>query len=198
MPFRKRRVKRQTMGKEPVKHSDTLIGVIGNGSSVVTDDLVVTRADDRSTDGTRFTIQESANTGADCLTGTIVKYLRVVLQGAITSDGVLTNTQGWVEWAIVFRNETTVAMPSTNIGLRTLGDLCTTMFRGDCLMTGQFPTSVNLPNVEAIMIKLPAKAVKLKVGSKILLYTMFRDADTTDLQTDTVKLVKSWAFKAYN
>ncbi len=200
MPYRRRRIKRETMGKEAIKHTHTLIGIIGNGSNVVNDTIIETNAGDRSSDGLVYSIQNSANTGRQVMVGDIVKYLRIVLQAAVTAEGkdAQSETQGWVEWAVVFRNETTVPIPSTNIGTQTIGDIATTMFRGDCLMTGQFPVSVNLPNVETIQIKLPKKAIKFKTGSEIILYSLFRDSDITNLETDTVKLVKSFAFKAYN
>jgi len=59
----RRRVKRVTLGKEPIKHSHTRVDVIGNGSAVTTLGIIQTGAGDRSTDGTESTIQNSANTG---------------------------------------------------------------------------------------------------------------------------------------
>ncbi len=200
MPFRRRRIKRQTMGKDPVKHSHSIVSVVGNGSAVVTLGLIQTGAGDRSTDGAAKAIQSGSNTGKIVAVSDIIKYTNVIIQAAITAEGAQqnSNTQGWVEWALVFRNEQLVSIPSTNIGTQTLGDICSQMFRGDCLMTGQFPVSVNLPNIEVISLKHPKKAIKWSIGSQLVLYTMFRDADTTDLQTDTVKIVKSAHFKVYS
>ncbi len=188
------------MGKTGIKHSHTLIKVIGNGSSVSNDILIQTRSGERSVDGSNQSYQTQGNLTTDVMAGDVVKYLNVILQTAVTSDGNdgNTQTQGWVEWALVFANEKETPIPSTNIGLQTLGDICSKMFRGDCLMSGQFPVSVNLPNVETIQLKLPRKASTFKIGSIITLYTMFRDSDITNLQTDTIKLVVSEHYKSYN
>ncbi len=200
MPFRRRKIKRLTMGKDPVKHSHTVVTLQGNGSVVNVLGLIQTGAGDRSTDGAAKAIQQGSNTGKIVAVSDIIKYVNIILQGAVTAEGNNgnTSTQGWVEWAVVFRNETLVTVPTTNIGVQTLGDICSQMFRGDCLMSGQFPVSVNQPNVERIMLKLPKKANKWAIGSQLVLYTIFRDADTADLQTDTVKVVKSVHFKVYS
>jgi len=200
MPFRRRRVKRMTMGKDPVKHSHTLVQVIGNGSNVNASTIIITGAGDRSLDGTFKSIQQNATTSDQVSVSDIVKYVNIILQGAITAEGNNgnTSTQGWVEWALVWRDEVFIPIPSTNLGTQTLGDIANQMFRGDCLMTGQFPVSVNLPNVETITVKLPKKAIKWHIGDSLALYTSFRDADTTDLQTDTVKLLNSYHFKVYS
>ncbi len=65
-------------------------------------------------------------------------------------------------------------------------------------MSGQFPVSVNLPNVENILLKLPNKAVKQRIGSELTLYYFFRSADVTDLDTDTTRFIASEHFKVYS
>ncbi len=188
------------MGKDPVKHSNTLVSSIGNGSNVGQRTLIITRAGDRSLDGGNTTYGDSATTSTTIMVSDIVKYVNLVFQAAITAEGNdgNTQTQGWLEWAIVWRNEVSIPIPSTNLGTRTLQDIAMQMFRGDCLMTGQFPVSVNLPNIETVMLKLPKKSVKWKIGDELVLYTSFRDADTTNLETDTVKLVQFHFFKSYS
>ncbi len=199
MPFR-RRIKRQTMGKVAVKHSQTLVSLIGNGSSVTQRGFLFTNAGDRSADGSGQDIQDKANTTNIVQVGTVVKNVRIELQAAITpagNDGN-TSTQGWIEWAVVWRDEATINIPVNQLGVQTLGDIAQQMFRGDCLLTGNFPVSVNLPNQQTILLKLPKKCTKWNLGDTLLLYMIFRDADTTDLQSDTVKLISSYFFKAYN
>ncbi len=200
MGYRRRRIKRVTMGKEPIKHSTTLVSTIGNGSNAGAFELVTTTAGDRSLDGSPQVIQTEASTGNKVMVGDIVKYVNVILQAAVTEAGNDGNTQiqGWLEWGVTWRDEVTVNVPSTNLGTRTLGDILTAMFRGDCLMTGEFPVSVNLPNVSRIQIKLPKKAIKFKLGCELVLHTHFRSANVTDLETDTVRLIQSELFKAYN
>ncbi len=200
MPYRRKRIKRVTLGKDPIKHSNTLIATIGNGSNVVIRPLVVTNAGDRSLDGSNTIYGENAATGSTVMLSDIVKYVNIVLQAAITEEGqtAQNETQGWLEWAVVWRDEVEIPIPSTNLGTRTVGDLAMQMFRGDCLMTGQFPVSVNLPNVETITIKLPKKAVKWHLGDELSIYTHFRSAEVTDLSTDTVRLVTMHYFKSYS
>ncbi len=199
MPFRRKRIIRATMGKEPIKHSHTQVSVIGNGSIVGQRGLIRTNAGERSADGSPVVIRDSSTTSTLVQVGDVVKYINIVLQTAVTTEGndPQSQTQGWLEWGLVWRDEITKTIPTTSLGTKTLGDICMQMFRGDCIMTGQFPCSVNLPNVQEIKIKLPKKAIKWHLGDELTLYTIFRDADTTDLQTDTVKLVLSAFFKAY-
>ncbi len=199
MPYRRKRIVRLTMGKEPIKHSHTNVSIIGNGSNVGQRGLIRTNAGDRSVDGSNVTIRSESTTSTIVQVGDIVKYINIVLQAAVTTEGndPQSQTQGWLEWALVWRDEVTLTIPNTNLGVRTLGDIAMQMFRGDCIMTGQFPVSVNLPNIQEIKIKLPKKSVKWHLGDELTLYTIFRDADTTDLQTDTVKLVLSAFFKSY-
>ncbi len=195
---RRRRIRRQTMGRTAVKHSHTFVGIIGNGSLVGTDTIYQTGAGDRSLDGSEKAIQSDSTTGAKCAVGDLIKYVTIHLQGAVTQAGEGAFTQGWIEWAVVFRNEVFIPIPTTNLGIQTLGDIATQMFRGDCLMTGCFPTSLNLPNCQDILVKIPDKARVLKLGTNLDIYTIFRDANTTDVATNTVKLINSYNFKVYS
>ena len=200
MPYRKRRFKRLTMGKEPIKHSATLISTIGNGSNVGQRTLITTNAGNRSLDGSATTIRAQNNTSINVQVGDIVKYVNITLQTAITEAGQTQqdDTQGWLEWAVVWRDEVDIPIPATNLGIQHLGDLAMQMFRGDCIMTGQFPCSVNLPNLTNITIKLPKKAIKYKLGCVLSIYTHFRSSNVTDLTTDTVRLVEFHHFKSYS
>ncbi len=188
------------MGKDPVKHSHTLIETIGNGSNVGQRSLIVTNAGDRSLDGSSQLYGANATTAGQVMVSDIVKYINVILESAITEEGqtAQNDTQGWLEWAIVWRQEVDIPIPSTNLGTRALGDLASQMFRGDCLLTGQFPVSVNLPNVATITLKLPKKANKWHIGDQLSIYTHFRSSNVTDLTTDTVRLVTVAHFKSYS
>jgi len=200
MPFRRRKILRATMGKTPIKHSRTLVTVIGQGSSVGQLTLIKTNTGDRSLDGTAKVIQEQGSTGDTVQVGEVTKYVNIVLQAAITEEGQTTQNdmQGWIEWAVVWRNEVDIPIPSTKLGTQALQDIAMQMFRGDCLMTGQFPVSVNLPNVQTVTIKLPKKAIKWKLGNELTLRTHFRSSNTTDLDTNTVKLILFHYFKSYS
>jgi len=198
MPFR-RKIRRATMGKTAIKRSATLVSTIGNGSLVGERTLVATNTGDRSLDGGAKVIQEQATTSTAVQVGDVIKYVNIVLQSAVTEAGqsAQNDTQGWLEWAVVWRDEVSIPIPSTNLGTAHLGDLAMQMFRGDCLLTGQFPVSVNLPNIERIVLKLPKKAVKWNLGDELTLYTHFRSANVTDLETDTVRLIQFHYYKAY-
>ncbi len=199
MPYRRKRIRRQTIFKTPIKHSNTLIATVGNGSNVTQDIIIQTQAGDRSLDGSNTTIKTQSTTSRSVMVGDVVKYINIVIQSAITEEGqtAQNDTQGWLEWAVVWRAEVDIPIPSTNLGTKTIGDLATAMFRGDCLMTGQFPVSVNLPNVEVIQLKLPKKATVYKLGNVLSLYYAFRSSNVTDLTTDTVRVVNTTKFKAY-
>jgi len=200
MPRFRRRIKRVTMGKDPIKQAHTLVTLHGNGSNVSEFLLYETRTGDRSLDGSAQSTKLGGSTSQVVEISDIIKYVNIVIQTAITEAGQTNqdDTQGWLEWAVVWRNEVSIPIPSTNLGTETIGVLASRMFRGDCLMTGQFPVSVNLPNVQPITIKLPAKAIKQKIGNELTLYFHFRASNSTDLTTDTVKSITSTHFKTYS
>ncbi len=188
------------MGKDPIKLAVALTSTIGNGSNVGEFTLVQTNTGDRSLDGSAQVIRAESSTSNIVQISDIVKYVNIIMQSAVTEEGqtAQNDTQGWLEWAVVWRNEVAIPIPSTNLGTTPLGVLASHMFRGDCLMTGQFPVSVNLPNVETVTLKLPNKAVKWKIGAVLTLYTFFRSSNVTDLTTDTVRLIESAHYKVYS
>jgi len=200
MPFRRRRIKRLTMGKDPIKHAHTLVSIHGNGSLVQEFEIILTNTGDRSLDGSTQVIQAEANTGKNVQISDIVKYVNIIIQSAATAEEEVTEgiRNGWIEWALVWRNEVDIPIPATNIGTLTLGVIANRMFRGDCLMSGQFPVAQGLPNIAELKVKLPSKAIKWKIGAELKLYFIFRDAVTTDVQTNTIKTVTSALFKAYS
>ena len=62
----RRRVRRQTIGKDPIKHSHTLVANIGNGSTVSADNIYLTGGGNRSADGSPKAIQQGADTADTC------------------------------------------------------------------------------------------------------------------------------------
>ncbi len=196
---RRRRIVRATFGKDPIKHAHTIVEVHGQGSpAVLARTLLTSATGDRSLDGSGQTIQDSATTGESCLIGSVTKYLNIIIQSVITNDGFTTNAQGFVEWAIVFSNEVSITPLVTNTGVQTLGVICSRMFRGDCLMTGQFPVGHVQPMVETISLKLPKKCIKTRIGNNVTLFWIYRSNDTTDLESNTIKSTVSCHFKNYN
>ncbi len=188
------------MGKDPIKHSHSFITNIGNGSNVLERTIVKTGAGDRSLDGSGTTIMGEVNVGTLVQVASIIKYVNTTIQCAIrdSAEPSQEETQGWLEWAVVWRDEVSIPIPSTNLGTKTLADLAMNMFRGDCIMTGVFPVAHNLPNVANITIKLPKKAIKWRIGDELTLYAFFRNSDVTNLDTDSVRFIQHHFFKAYN
>jgi len=188
------------MGKDPIKQAHSLVSLVGNGSNVTEFLLYETRTGDRSVDGSAQSTKLGGSTSQVVEISNIIKYINIIIQGAITEAGqtMQDDTQGWVEWAVTWREQSSQQIPSTNLGTETLGVLASRIFRGNCLMSGQFPVSVNLPNVEKILIKLPKKMVKIKIGDEMILQLHFRSSNSTDLTTDTVKIISSAHFKVYS
>ncbi len=188
------------MGKDPIKHSQTKVHVLGQGSVTGFHNLITTKAGSRSLDGSVQDIQESANTSSIVMISSIIKYITIHFQVAITEEGqsAQNDMQGWLEYGLVWFNEVDVNVPSTNLGTQTLGDIMTKMFRGDCIATGNIPCSVNLPNSRDLVIKLPKKAIKWNIGDTLKLYIHWRSSNSTDLDTNSVKLITSSNFKVYN
>jgi len=196
--MRRRRIYRATQGKDGIKVGSSLTTVHGNGSDVQEFGIISTSTGDRSLDGGTQTTRENANTGGRVQISDIVKYVNLEIKSVVTEDGETAFTNGFIEWAVVWRNEVSIPIPSTNIGTLTLATIATRMFRGDCLMTGSYPMAHTLPNIQNVVIKLPKKAIKQKIGNELTLYFMFRDGNTTDLQTTTIKTITSSMFKVYS
>ncbi len=185
------------MGKDPIKKSFTLIDNIGNGSPVGV--LAAISVQGRSDDGGSLTIRDSQNTSTSVNVGDVIKYVNFVLQ-----VGARDQTQqedddnnGWVEWAVVYQKESIPFIPTTNIGLKNLGMIAMAMFRGDCLLTGQFPIGTTQPMTQEIKIKIPKDKVKIQLGSSLVLFSIFRSVNVTDLRTDSHRVVNSCFYKNY-
>jgi len=191
----RRRIVRRTMGKDPIKKARTVISNQGNGSPP--DALQVFTVPERSADGGSVTIRDSQNTGTIANVGDICKYVHFVIQAANRDTNVEPGDSGWLEWAITYERESQTVIPSTNIGTITLGTIAQQMFRGDCLMTGQIPIGSIQPITQEIMIKIPKNKVKLQLGSNMQFWTYFRSTDSTDMRTDSIRLVKSLFYKLY-
>ncbi len=198
--YQMRRRRGITRGKGSIKHSRSLIGVIGPSSAPVNFVGARTGAQERSTDGTPVTILNNVSTNENCATGDIVKYVSFRIQAGVRDDGTNTNVNGWLEWAIVWIEEEDTIIPITQMGSQSLGDVATQMFRNDCLMHGTIPISDAGPQtaVQDIQIKLPNRCCKFKVGSRCKMFIFWRDVNTTLTGGDDVRtLLSSW-YKSYN
>lgn len=198
---RHRRIVRRTMGKEGIRKSTTIVANIGQGSATVASlTIATTDVGARTTLGAATTIRDSQTNDNIANVGDIIKYINLCIQvGArwITGDVATKDDNGWLEYAIIKYNKGVDVPAVTNIGTKTLGDICTKVFRGDCLWTGCMPIGSAQPNTLDIRIKIPKVHVKMQQGSITALYFWFRSVNTADVRTDSHRIIASALYKCY-
>ncbi len=196
--FKRRRIKRVTMGKDPIKKSGTLIASPIGPASAITEFSLISTAQERSATGVSQTIRDSQNTDSQCNTGDIVKYINIHIQtGARDAIEPEDDTSGWLEWAIIKYKESTIVPSNSQLGVKTLGDICTQTFRGDCLLTGNIPVGGDTPNNAEIILKVPKIMNKMQLGSEIRLYVHFRSVNAASTATDLNASILSFNYKLY-
>lgn len=199
--MRHRRILRQTLGKVPIKHATTLVDNTGSGVGSFFDMVIYkTNVGDRAISGGVKTIQDQSNTEEICQVGDIIKYVNICLQASprgVTPTDDLDNA-GWLEWAVVFSEESTLDVTTANIGVLTLGVCCSHFYRENCIMTGCFPIGTKQAMAQDIKIKLPKKCTRLRMGYKLRIYCYVRTSKSTDTRTDSHRLIASAHFKSYN
>ncbi len=196
--MRHKRIIRRTLGKEPIKKSVTKVDTIGNGSNVNGITLLFS-ASSRSATGDTTTVRDDQNTGSTANIGDICKYMNICIEAGNRAD-VEPNAEdnnGWLEWAIVYQKETSGFPGNTNLGTQTLGDICAKTFRGNCLLTGCIPVGNTQPIAQDITIKIPKNYIKVQQSSIMQLFYYFRSVNSTDLRTDSLKVILSAMYKLY-
>ncbi len=190
MPLRR---KFRKLRRPQTKHSGTIIANVGAGSVPQKLIILKTSGGPRSTSGAPQTIQSSSSTDDDCRTGDEVDYTNLHLQAGPRQDiGTGSDRIGWLEWAFVCVRENETEVPTTRIGVQTLGDICTNMYRGECIYTGVVPVGSTQPTVSEIKLKIPKFKRKIKLGDEWRFMTAFRSVLSTSTATDTVRLIKSY------
>ncbi len=192
--------KKATLALQSVKHSDTDILTIGSGSIPSEIILLDLEGGARTVDGSTKDIASHFNTASECQVGAIVKYLNIIIQSAVRpfeADPTSNNSLGWCEWAVVMVKRTETSVPITNIGTKTLGDICSKMFRNECILTGCIPMSINNPNCTILKLKVPKFKQKLVDGDEWRLYIYYRDVLATHTGTTTSRVVVQRNFKSY-
>ncbi len=183
--------------KDPLKHSSTLLANVGSGSVPSVHTVFFTDVGARLATGATQVIKDTAATDATCNAGDIIKFVNICIQCAPRGlDNVANN--GWLEWAIVSQSENTQLMGLTSLGTQTLGDTANKQYRNNCLLTGCIPLGLNQGNSLDLKIKIPPKWTKLRVGSILMLFVYFRSQSSTDVRTDSHRIVLSSIFKAYS
>ncbi len=198
--MRRKRIRRQTLGMQSVKHSASFLGNIGNGNGVQTFTPIVTDVGVRLDTGATSTIKSQATTGNTCNVGDVVKYLNLCIE--ICARGITTypdaQDNGWLEYAIIKEKETDITPTTANLGTKQLGDICTQVFRGDCMWTGCIPVGAQQPNSLDLKIKIPKIQTKLQQGSKIKLLYFFRSSNSADVRTTSHRIVIACNYKCYS
>ncbi len=194
MPYRRKR-RSNLVGKKGVKHSGTLIANVGQGSNVTRLDIMLTSGGQRSTDGSSQTIQSSANTEEICRTADIIKYVNLFIQAGARPDiGTPEARTGWIEWAFICVREDEKDVPTTQLGTQTLGDICTNMYRGECIYTGSIPVGNAQPITQPISLKIPQSKATIKLGDSWRFLTFFRAVSSTAAGTTNIRLLKSFNY----
>ncbi len=199
--MRHRRVVRQTFGKVPIKHSSTLVDNTGQGVGTFFEHVIFkTDVGDRSSGGGVKVLKDQANNEEICVVGDTIKYVNICLEASPrgvnpTNDN---DNAGWLEWAVVFSEETSASLTVANAGVLTLGCIASHFFRENCLMTGCFPLGTKQAMAQDIKIKLPKKCTRLRQGFKLRCICFVRTSNSTDSRTDSHRLIASSHFKAYS
>ncbi len=184
--------------KMGVQHAHTLLSNVGSGSVPTTFEVLETEAGLRTTTGGSQTIKDSASTAEVVNIGDTVKYINLFIQCAPRNGSANLDKGGWMEWAFVCVKESETTVPITDIGIQTLGVICTNMFRNECIYTGAFPMGTSQSNNIAISLKIPRFKQRIRFGDEWRLICYFRAADSTSVSTTAVRLLQSFMYKAYS
>ncbi len=189
------------MGKVPVKHASSLTDNTGAGVGSVFGHVVYeTTVGARATSGAQKTIRDTETTGRSTMVGNIVKFANICLQcsprGANpTNDN---DNAGWLEWAVVWQRERDVDPTLANIGVETLGVVCSRNYRENCLLTGCFPLGTKQAMAQDIKIKIPERCCYIKMGDSLTCFCYVRTSNSSDVRTDSHRLIASSHWKDYS
>ncbi len=198
MPRRNFR-RRETQGKVPIQHSDT--NILNTGGAAVPTKFVVleTSAGARTVTGATQTTKSQSGTDELCNIGDIVKYINLFAEAAQRFDASEDDdNRGWLEWAFMMVKENETEVPITQMGVQTLGDVCTKMYRNECIYTGMIPLGLNQPATLDIKIKVPRFKQKIRIGDEWRFVCYARDLKATSTNAVNVRLVRSFMYKSYS
>ncbi len=168
---------------------------VGQGSNVTSLVILETAAGARSTTGGPITIQSAATTDETCRVGDVCKFVNLNIQMANRPNvGAAENSQGWLEWAFVCVRENENQVLSTNLGLQNLGDICTNMYRGECIYTGNLSVGNAQPVVAAIKLMIPKSKRTIKLGDQWRFLTFFRAVSSIATGQTEMRLLKSYNY----
>ncbi len=180
-----------------VQHSDSLTLLQGGAKAPDQFEIMQTDVGARTTTGATQNIMSNATTDSTCMVGQIIKFLNLFIQTAPINTATEEDRTGWLEYALVMVKESETKVPITQLGVTTLGDVCTKMFRNECIWTGNVPIGNAQANSVALHIKVPKSKQKIRVGDLWILYLYFRDVRATSSDLDAVRTIASTIYKAY-
>jgi len=185
------------MGKVGIKHASTRVANIGPSATGGPEKFVIVDTDAGPRVETSQTIQDNATTASNCTVGTLVKYINLHIQCASRTEQT-GNSMGWVEYAVVCKREQTADPTNAQAGLLTLGNVCTNLYRGQCIWTGFVPIFINGANGSELSLKLPKEYQFQKIGYETVLYVWFRSQNSAATGDDSNRIVLSYNYKAYS
>lgn len=195
---RRRRIRRATIGKSPIQHSHTNVAAVGGATAPASFIVLNPNIGARSTDGSSQNYSTDRDTSETVNIGDVVKYIHLFAEvtpreGANTLD----DRHGFLEWAFVTCKQSDTAVPITNMGTLTLGNVCTNMFRNECIYTGCIPVGSSQSNCLEAYIKIPKFKQTIRAGDEWRFLTYYRDSKATSTATDAVRVIKSYLYKSY-
>ncbi len=193
MVFRK---VRQTKGKTGVKHAGTLLANIGPATVVTTKQVIIESSAGARQEAVQE-LQDSAFTDETCRTGDLIKYVNSHIQVA-TRFPASTDSQGWLEYAFVWKRESETDVTNGQLGTLTLGTICTNLYRNDCIWTGFIPVHQDGSSGAELKLKMPRSKSFLKLGEEFVLFTIFRSNNSASVSTDLMRVILSYNYKAYS
>ncbi len=183
--------------KTGIQHAETSVGNTGAGA-VESFSFLETSGGPRATGGAEKTITASRTTGDVVNVGDVVKYVNLFIEaGPRPTIEDPNDRTGWIEYAIVMVKESETAVAVTNLGTLTLANVCTNMFRNECIWTGAFPIGTAQPNSTSIVVKVPRFKQKIRLGDEWRLIMHFRAVDAAAVGTTAVRFIMSAMYKAY-
>lgn len=193
--------RRQLAGMASEQHSGTKVHTIGPGTVITAEHIMRdSEVGARAPDGGNDTIQLGRSFEEECNIGDKCKFINIFIQAGprSLSDPPSVSRMGWLEWAFCCIKADTAPPVNTNLGTQTLGNVCTTYLRHDCIMTGAIPVGITQPVVASIALKIPKAKIKLTVGDEWILFLHMRTVGATETATDSHRVITSFIFRNYH
>ncbi len=193
--------RRTTKGKVPIKHGSSLIDNTGSGvGSLFVHTVAVTDVGPRLGSGAPQDLDVKQRTDEICMVGGQIKYFNLCVECSPrgTEPTNLLDNSGWLEWGLIWQDQETQDLNTTNIGIESLGVLLNRMYRQDCIYTGCMPIGARQSMAMDMHIKVPQRMQRMRMGSLFKLFCYFRSSSSTDTRTDSHRILASSMFKTYN